>query len=123
MLKKILVILAMLYAAASFAAVDVLPDPAKASTLSGALQDELEYYKWVSGVWPLIRDMDSARRTFPQNGTYNVDITIYGDSYDDGANRQVNLKSFRPYRPILRSNSAAQTGNESHQATRKRERR
>ena len=62
---------------------DVLPDPAKASTLSGALQDELEYYKWVSGVWPLIRDMDSARRTFPQNGTYNIDITIYGDSYDD----------------------------------------
>ena len=62
---------------------DVLPDPAKASTLSGALQDQLEYYKWVSGMWPLIRDMDSARRTFPQNGMYNIDITIYGDSYDD----------------------------------------
>ena len=62
---------------------DVLPDPAKASTLSGALEDNLDYYKWVSGVWPLIRDMDSARRTFPQNGMYNIDITIYGDSYDD----------------------------------------
>jgi hypothetical protein len=62
---------------------DVLPDPAKASTLSGALQDELEYYKWVSGMWPEIRDMDAARRTFPQNGMYNIDITIYGDSYDD----------------------------------------
>jgi hypothetical protein len=62
---------------------DVLPDPAKASTLSGALADELEYYKWVSGMWPEIRDMDAARRTFPQNGMYNIDITIYGDSYDD----------------------------------------
>jgi hypothetical protein len=62
---------------------DVLPDPAKASTLSGAIADELEYYKWVSGMWPEIRDMDAARRTFPQNGMYNIDITIYGDSYDD----------------------------------------
>jgi hypothetical protein len=62
---------------------DVLPDPAKASTLAGALPDELEYYKGVSGMWPLIPDMDSARRTFPQNGTYNVDIVIFGDSYDD----------------------------------------
>jgi len=62
---------------------DVLPDPAKASTLAGALPDELEYYKGVSGMWPLIADMDSARRTFPQNGTYNVDIVIFGDSYDD----------------------------------------
>ena len=62
---------------------DVLPDPAKASTLSSAVPDELEYYKGVSGMWPLIRDMDSARRTFPQNGTYTVDMTIFGDSYDD----------------------------------------
>lgn len=62
---------------------DVLPDPANASTLSGAIADELEYYKWVSGMWPEIRDVDAARRTFPQNGMYNIDITIYGDSYDD----------------------------------------
>jgi len=62
---------------------DVLPDPAKASTLSSALPDELEYYKGVSGMWPQIGDMDSARRTFPQNGTYTVDMTVFGDSYDD----------------------------------------
>ena len=62
---------------------DVLPDPAKASTLSSAVPDELEYYKGVSGMWTQIGDMDSARRTFPQNGTYIVDITIFGDSYDD----------------------------------------
>lgn len=62
---------------------DVLPDPAKASTLSSAIADELEYYKGVSGMWPQIRDEDSARRTFPQNGAYAVNMTIYGDSYDD----------------------------------------
>jgi hypothetical protein len=62
---------------------DVLPDPAKASTISSAIADELEYYNSPSGMWPAIGDMDSARRTFPQNGTYTVDMTIYGDSYDD----------------------------------------
>src|SRR5687768_18309731 len=62
---------------------DVLPDPTKASTLTGALADELQYYHSPAGMWPQIGDMDSARRTFPQNGAYNVDITIYGDSYDD----------------------------------------
>jgi len=62
---------------------DVLPDPARSSTLAGAIADELQYYNSPAGMWPAIGDMDSARRTFPQNGTYNVDITIYGDSYDD----------------------------------------
>jgi len=62
---------------------DVLPDPTKSSSISSALADELQYYNSPAGMWPQIGDMDSARRTFPQNGTYNVDITIYGDSYDD----------------------------------------
>ncbi|MCW5957606.1 MAG: hypothetical protein KIT61_13565 [Pyrinomonadaceae bacterium] len=62
---------------------DVLPDPSKATTLMSALADELQYYNSPSGMWPAIRDMENARRLFPQNGTYNVDITIYGDSYDD----------------------------------------
>jgi hypothetical protein len=62
---------------------DVLPDPAKSSTISSAIADELQYYNSPSGMWPEIRDMDNARRLFPQNGMYNVDITIYGDSYDD----------------------------------------
>ncbi len=62
---------------------DVLPDPSKASTRSSAIADEIEYYKGASGMWPVIRDMDNARRLFPQNGTYIVDMTIYGDSYDD----------------------------------------
>jgi len=61
---------------------DVLPDPTRASTLTGGL-DELQYYNSPSGMWPAIGDLDSARRTFPQNGMYNVDITIFGDSYDD----------------------------------------
>lgn len=62
---------------------DVLPDPAKSSTISSAIADELQYYNSPAGMWPEIRDMDNARRLFPQNGMYNVDITIYGDSYDD----------------------------------------
>ena len=62
---------------------DVLPDPSRASTISGAIADELEYYNSPSGMWPQIGDMDSARRTFPQNGPYSVDITIFGDAYDD----------------------------------------
>jgi hypothetical protein len=63
---------------------DVLPEPTKASTRTSALADELEYYKGVSGMWPVIGEgVDEARRTFPQNGTYIVDMTIYGDSYDD----------------------------------------
>jgi hypothetical protein len=72
---------------------DVLPDPAKASTLTSALADELEYYKGVSGMWPLLRDEDAARRTFPQNGTYTVDMTIYGDSYDDWGKPAGNYES------------------------------
>jgi len=62
---------------------DVLPDPARSTTLSGGIADELEYYNSPAGMWPAIGDMDSARRTFPKNGTYTVDMTIYGDSYDD----------------------------------------
>ena len=63
---------------------DVLPEPSKASTRTSALADELEYYKGVSGMWPVIGEgVDEARRTFPQNGTYIVDVTVYGDSYDD----------------------------------------
>jgi len=62
---------------------DVLPDPARSSTISSAIADELEYYNSPSGMWPQIRDMDTARRLFPQNGAYTVDMTIFGDSYDD----------------------------------------
>ncbi len=62
---------------------DVLPDPTRSSTITSAIADELQYYNSPAGMWPQIRDMDNARRLFPQNGTYNVDITIYGDSYDD----------------------------------------
>lgn len=62
---------------------DVLPDPAKASTLSSAIEDDLDYYKFVSGMYPQVRDVDSARSLFPQSGPYIVDVTIFGNSYDD----------------------------------------
>lgn len=62
---------------------DVLPDPTKVSTRGSALADEIEYYKFVSGIYPKLRDVDAARSTFPQNGTYSIDITLFGNAYDD----------------------------------------
>lgn len=62
---------------------DVLPDPTKVSTRGSAIEDELEYYKFVSGMYPQVRDVDSARSTFPKNGNYTVDITLFGSSFDD----------------------------------------
>ena len=62
---------------------DVLPDPAKASTLSSAIADELEYYNSGASMYSNFRTVDTARSTFSQNGTYTVDITLFGNSYDD----------------------------------------
>jgi hypothetical protein len=62
---------------------DVLPDPARSSSITSAIADELQYYNSPAGMWPAIGDMDGARRTFPKNGTYTVDMTVFGDSYDD----------------------------------------
>jgi hypothetical protein len=74
---------------------DVLPEPSKASTRNSALADELQYYKGVAGMWPVIgRDVEDARRTFPQNGTYTVDITIFGDSYDDWGKPAGNYETY-----------------------------
>jgi hypothetical protein len=62
---------------------DVLPDPTKVSTLKSAIEDELEYYKGVAGIYSKWYNDASARSTFPQNGTYTIDVTLYGNSYDD----------------------------------------
>ena len=62
---------------------DVLPDPAKVSTLTGDSKDDLKQYKGVSGMYSELYDVDSTRDSFPKNGTYTIDITIYGDAYDD----------------------------------------
>ena len=62
---------------------DVLPDPAKASTLSGAIDDDFDYFNSYSGMYPKFSDVDSARRLFPQSGHYIVEITIFGNAYDD----------------------------------------
>lgn len=74
---------------------DVLPEPEKATTRNAALPDEADYYKGAAGMWPKIRDMDDARRTFPKNGTYTVDITIYGDSYDDWGKPAGNYETYK----------------------------
>jgi hypothetical protein len=66
---------------------DVLPEPTRVSTLRSAVADEFEYYKGVAGVYSTYYDADSARRRFPDSGTYTIDITLYGDSYDDWGKR------------------------------------
>lgn len=83
---------------------DVLPDPAKSSTRASAIADEIQYYNSPDGMWSKIGDADSARRTFPQNGTYNVDITIYGDSYDDWGKPAGDFEKF----PTVSANLAFQ---------------
>ncbi len=62
---------------------DVLPDPAKITTIMGTLEDDLDYYKFPAGIYLETRDVDSARSKFPQNGPYTIDITLFGNSYDD----------------------------------------
>ena len=62
---------------------DVLPEPTKVSTRRSAIADELEYYNSGAGVYTQWYNADSARSTFPQSGTYTIDITLFGNSYDD----------------------------------------
>ncbi|HEV7699587.1 MAG TPA: hypothetical protein VGO43_05115 [Pyrinomonadaceae bacterium] len=62
---------------------DVLPDPARISTLIGAIDDDLSYFNSAGGMYSQWYDADSARSKFPQNGTYTIDIVLFGNSYDD----------------------------------------
>ena len=62
---------------------DVLPDPAKVSTLIGAIDDNLSYFNSAGGFYSKWYNADSARSIFPQNGTYTIDIVLFGNSYDD----------------------------------------
>jgi len=62
---------------------DVLPEPTKVSTRRSAIADELEYYNSGAGIYTQWYNADSARSTFPLSGTYTIDITLFGNSYDD----------------------------------------
>lgn len=62
---------------------DVLPDPAKISTLIGNAEDDLKYFNSPGGIYSEFYNADSARSLFPQSGTYTVDITLYGKTFDD----------------------------------------
>ena len=63
---------------------DVLPDPTKISTLKSMLANEKDFErKSVAGIYSKWHNADSARSTFPQSGTYTIDVTIWGDGYDD----------------------------------------
>src|SRR5690242_17386617 len=63
---------------------DVLPDPTMVSTRGAVLEDEgVENFKFVAGMYIELSDEGAARSMFPQNGKYVVDVTLYGNSYDD----------------------------------------
>jgi hypothetical protein len=63
---------------------DVLPDPSKITTLKSMLANEKDFErKSVAGIYSKYRDADSARSEFPQSGTYLVDVTVWGEAYDD----------------------------------------
>ena len=62
---------------------DVLPDPAKISTLMGASEDDLKYFNSPAGIYSQFYNADSARSIFPQSGPYTVDVTLFGKSFDD----------------------------------------
>jgi len=74
---------------------DVLPDPAKVSTRSAADKDDLDNYKFVSGLYGQWYDVDAARSMFPQSGTYTIDITLFGNSYDDWGKPTGKIDEFR----------------------------
>jgi hypothetical protein len=63
---------------------DVLPDPTKISTLKSMLANEKDFSKKnYAGIYTKWHNADAARSTFPQSGTYTIDVTIWGEAYDD----------------------------------------
>lgn len=63
---------------------DVLPDPAKVTTIQSMLANEKDFgRKTYGGLYIKFYDTSSARSAFPQNGTYTIDLTVYGEGYDD----------------------------------------
>lgn len=67
---------------------DVLPDPAKVSTINSMLANEKDFErKSYSGLYPSFFNEAAARSAFPQNGTYTIDVTIWGEGYDDWGKR------------------------------------
>jgi len=62
---------------------DVLPEPSKITTTGSAIADELQFYNGGRSLYSKWYNADSARSAFPQSGTYSIDITLHGDSFDD----------------------------------------
>ena len=63
---------------------DVLPDPSRITTIKSILANEKDFTRnTAAGLYTKWRDVDSARSAFPENGTYTIDVTVWGDAYDD----------------------------------------
>lgn len=76
---------------------DVLPDPAKISTIKSMLADEKDFErKGLAGIYTKWHNADSARSTFPQSGAYTIDVTIWGESYDDWGKPTTALGAEKP---------------------------
>jgi hypothetical protein len=75
---------------------DVMPDPSKISTIKSMLAYDKDFErKSVAGIYSKYNDADGARSEFPQSGTYIIDVTIWGDAYDDWG-KPVNDFNLRP---------------------------
>lgn len=73
---------------------DVLPDPAKISTMKSMLAEEKDFERRsVAGIYTKWHNAEAARSTFPQSGTYIIDVTIWGETYDDWGKRVIGSDS------------------------------
>ena len=61
---------------------DIVPDPAKLTTIVCTLDDNIDYCKFPAGIYNQTRDVATASSTFPKDGTYYVDITLWLPGFD-----------------------------------------
>ena len=61
---------------------DVVPDPSKLNTTVCTLDDDIDYCKFAAGLYNKTRDVSSASSTFPRDGNYVFDITLWLPGFD-----------------------------------------
>lgn len=61
---------------------DVVPDPAKLTTIVCTLDDNIDYCKFPGGIYNQTSSVDAASSTFPKDGNYYVDITLWMPGFD-----------------------------------------
>jgi hypothetical protein len=61
---------------------DVAPDPAKLTTIACTLDDDIDYCKFPAGIYNQTGDVAAASSTFPKDGTYFGDVTLWMPGFD-----------------------------------------